>query len=404
MMRSPVPARPAPRRYRLRRAVVAVLLLLVAPLAAVMALGRPAVGPPAPGPSSTAAAPPPQEPQFTEKVFVAEDGARLPLRKWLPNGRVKAVILGLHGFDDYSHAFDMPAKLWAQHGIATYAYDQRGFGGAPERGGWAGEGRLALDAIEASRILRRTYPGRPVYLLGESMGGAVAILAMTGAMRGVIPSGAAMPTADADGVILAAPAVWGRITMKLLPKIALFTAARLLPSLSLTGGGLHIVASDNKAMLRELSLDPMMLRGARVATIYGLVNLMGDALAAASKLRKPLLLMYGAHDAIIPPSAVADFAAHLPRAGSPDHRFAYYSRGYHMLLRDLDGPIVAADVTSWILRRGAPLPSGADAAERGRPWPPGAAPKPQFPGAPEIGAARPMPAPALPLASAGARG
>jgi alpha-beta hydrolase superfamily lysophospholipase len=382
--------------------VAVALLLLAAPVAAVMAVGRPAFGPSTPDAVSPAASPPPaQVPRFTEEAFVAEDGARLPLRKWLPQGRVKAVILGLHGFNDYSHAFDMPARLWAQRGIATYAYDQRGFGGAPERGRWAGEGRLALDAIEASRILRQTYPGRRVYLLGESMGGAVAILAMTGAMHGVIPTGTTMPVADADGVILAAPAVWGRITMDLLPKVALFTAARLLPYLSLTGGGLHIVASDNKAMLLELSLDPMMLRGARVATIYGLVNLMDDALSAAPLLEKPFLLMYGAKDQIIPRSAITDFAARLPDGG--DHRLAYYPHGYHMLLRDLDGPELTADVTSWILHPDAQLPSGADAAGGVRPWPPHE-PRRLHNTAPQIDAARPPPAPALPLASAGARG
>lgn len=411
MMRSPGADRPTrSRRSRWRWCLpLAVLLLLTAPVLVLATDSLPA-GPPLHIAALTTAGATFQtgkqagEPHFTEHAFIAEDGARLPLRKWLPEGRVKAVILGLHGFDDYSHAFAMPAPLWARRGIATYAFDQRGFGGAPDRGGWAGEGRLALDAIEASRILRRTYPGRPLYLLGESMGGGVAILAMTGTMRGVIPPGAAMPVADADGVILAAPAVWGRITMDLLPKLALFAAARLLPNLPLTGGGLHIVASDNIAMLRELARDPMMLRGARVDVIYGLVNLMDDALAAAPKLRKPMLLMYGAHDEIVPQPALADFTAHLPDPPGIDHRLAYYRHGYHMLLRDLDGASVAGDVATWILDRDAKLPSGADAAERARPWPPARAPETPAGATRRLRAASPPAAPALPLAPGAAKG
>ena len=147
-------------------------------------------------------------PSFTEREFIASDGTRLPLRRWLPRGPVRAVILALHGFNDYSHAFEIPAKAWAARGIATYAYDQRGFGGAPGRGFWAGEGRLAIDAITAFRALRRIYPGRPVYLFGESMGGAIAILAATGTMSGVVAGPEGMPRAEADGVILGAPAVW----------------------------------------------------------------------------------------------------------------------------------------------------------------------------------------------------
>jgi pimeloyl-ACP methyl ester carboxylesterase len=73
-------------------------------------------------------------PRFTGTSFVAADGQVLPLRKWLPDGGAKAVILALHGFNDYSNAFEGPGEAWAKRGIATYAYDQRGFGAAPERG------------------------------------------------------------------------------------------------------------------------------------------------------------------------------------------------------------------------------------------------------------------------------
>ena len=65
-----------------------------------------------------------------------------------------------------------------------------------------------------------------------------------------------------------------------------------------------------------------------------------------------------------------EFVAHL--SADPGHvrRLAYYAQGYHLLLRDLDAAAVAGDVASWILDRGAPLPSRADAAETSQPWPP----------------------------------
>src|SRR5438477_7449193 len=149
----------------LRRAVLAALLLL--PL-----VGMPAAEEMAAsfGAAATHLAPTASPARFTDSGFIAADGVSLPLRKWLPQGEVKAVILALHGFNDYSNAFTMPAPLWAEHGIATYAYDQRGFGGAPMRASWAGSARLAGDAVTATRLLRAIYPGRPIYLLGESMG------------------------------------------------------------------------------------------------------------------------------------------------------------------------------------------------------------------------------------------
>lgn len=334
-------------------------------------------------------------PGFTERDFITFDGTRLPLRKWLPRGPVKAAILALHGFNDYSNAFAIPAKAWAARGIATYAYDQRGFGDAPGRGTWAGEGRLAVDAIVALRALRRIYPGRPVYLLGESMGGAVAILAATGRMSGVIPGPDGTPKAEADGVILSAPAVWGRATMGLLPKAALFIAVRFFPEAVLTGQGLGIRISDNDAVLRQMARDPLVIKGTRLDTVYGLVDLMDSALEAAPFLDVPLLLMYGGHDEVVPHRPIAEFAAHLPAEPRHPRRLAFYPAGYHLLLRDRDGGLVANDIASWIADLRAPLPSKADKAAGSPPWPP----------SPERGAAAPAISGASPrLAAADPRG
>jgi acylglycerol lipase len=299
------------------------------------------------------AAPEPKPmPRFTDSGFITADGAVLPLRKWLPQGEVKGVILALHGFNDYSNAFEGPGEAWAKQGIATYAYDQRGFGAAPEAGFWPGRAALAADVATAAQILRRLHPGVPLYLLGESMGGAVAVVAMTG------ESGTPVP--DVDGVILTAPAVWGRATMGLLPRLALWAGVRLAPGLTLTGRGLGIKASDNIAMLRALARDPLVIKATRVDTIYGLVDLMDAALDSAPRLQAPLLVTYGAKDEIIPKAPIRRFVGNLPPECRRQARFAWYKDGYHMLLRDLEAPFVIADVASWVLAPAGPLPSGAD--------------------------------------------
>jgi acylglycerol lipase len=305
------------------------------------------------GVGTARAAPNPRPmPRFAEATFVTADGQVLPLRKWLPRGEVKAVILALHGFNDYSNAFEGPGAAWAGRGIATYAYDQRGFGAAPERGLWPGRAALAADVATASQVLRRTYPRAPLYLLGESMGGAVAAVAITG------ESGTPVP--DVDGVILTAPAVWGRAEMDLLPRLALWAGVRLMPDLTLSGRGLKIKPSDNIEMLRALSRDPLVIKATRVGTIYGLVDLMDAALDAAPFLDAPILVMYGAKDELVPKTPIRRFVAGLPPECRQRARLAWYEDGYHMLLRDLEGPVVNADVASWVLDPAAPLPSGAD--------------------------------------------
>jgi acylglycerol lipase len=327
------------------------LLLLVLALAACAGEGTGHLTAPA-AIGNAVPAGPAVEPLLADKAFIADDGASLPLRVWLPAGEPKAVILALHGFNDYSEAFAAPAAKWAKHGIATYAYDQRGFGEAPLRGRWAGSRQLVADASAASRLLRRRYPDAPIYLLGESMGGAVAIVAATGA--------AGAPPPDVDGVILSAPAVWGRDMMNVFERAALWTGDTFFPSATLTGRGLRIMPSDNIDMLRGLARDPLVIKETRIDAIEGLVDLMDLALSAAPRLNEPMLLLYGERDEIVPHAATRRWIDGLPYDHRSTRRIALYADGYHMLLRDLDAPLVIADVESWIADHRAPLPSGAD--------------------------------------------
>jgi len=285
-------------------------------------------------------------------AFIADDGARLPMRAWLPQGPVKAVVLALHGFNDYSNAFEGPGTEWESAGIATYAYDQRGFGWAPLRGRWAGARRMAQDMAEASRLLKARYPGVPLYIAGESMGAAVVITGAAGT------AGAEKPAAD--GYILMAPAVWGRANMNVFERAALWMSYHLAPGWTLSGSSLNILASDNIEMLRALGRDPLVIKETRVDTISGLVDLMGLAYESGPRFDEKSLLLYGGRDEIIPETPVREFIASLPPAGIGRRRIAYYSNGYHMLSRDLEGKLVIADMRSWMLHPKSPLPSGAD--------------------------------------------
>src|SRR5207253_9780392 len=106
-------------------------------------------------------------------------GTRLPLRNWdAEGGSPRAVIVAAHGMSDYSNAFDMPGKVWAKLGITTLAYDQRGFGLSPNPGIWAGAETMRADLNDALMAARARYPGVPVFALGESKGGAVALTAL----------------------------------------------------------------------------------------------------------------------------------------------------------------------------------------------------------------------------------
>lgn len=279
---------------------------------------------------------------------VAADGATLPLSVWQPQEAPRAVVLALHGFNDYRQAFAEVGPFLAARGIATYAYDQRGFGATVRRGIWPGSALLVDDARTVAALLRRRHPGRPLYLLGESMGGAVAMSVL-----------AETPDA-ADGAALVAAAVWGRATMNPLQRGALWLVAHSFPGWQLSARGLGITASDNQAMLRALGRDPLVLKKARADALWGLTNLMDRALAAAPRLTVPALVLYGERDEIIPRRPTCRMLAALASSA----RVAVYPSGYHMLTRDLGAGVVLEDLAAWLADPAARLPSGFEAEGR----------------------------------------
>ena len=274
---------------------------------------------------------------LTPVAVVMADGYRLPLSVWHPAGEPQAIVIGLHGFNDYRQAFAAPAEYLAANGVMTYAYDQRGFGETEQRGIWPGTDVLQQDADTMVQLLCERYPGIPLYLAGESMGGAVVMDLVQGA-----------DTPCLDGIILVAPAVWGWQTMPVLQRSALWLAAHTTPASTLTGEGLDITPSDNTDMLRALGSDPLVIKATRIDAMFGLTNLMESALQSSQQLALPALILYGENDDIIPPNSMCEMIEGLPDPEAARWRMALYPEGYHMLTRDLQATVVLLDMLAWI--------------------------------------------------------
>jgi len=299
----------------------------------------------APPPDAPYDAPIPADMQFT-----MSDGAILPARIWLPPAGTawRGIILALHGFTDSRDGWEMPAPVFAAAGYAVYAPDQRGFGGTADRGGWAGTQRMVNDAAELVAQLRAAHPGLPVTLMGESMGGAVALLL------------AARPGTAADTYILLAPALlgWNQIAFPLGATLRITTL--FAPDWTPDPGRVadDIYASDNFPALVRFGRDPLTIRRPTLRSTEGLVDLMSAAQEAAPNVHGRVLILAGRRDQLVPPRATATAWSHLP----PSVRRAFYPHGYHLLLRDTDRALVAADILAWLAAPDAWLPSGADAA------------------------------------------
>jgi alpha-beta hydrolase superfamily lysophospholipase len=287
-------------------------------------------------------------PRLERDAFISFDGARLGLTVWpATGGEPEVVVVALHGMNDYAQGFWMTGPWWARRGITTYAYDQRGFGRSPERGVWGGERLMTEDLRVICALVRQRHPKAVIAVVGESMGGAVAIRAF-----------ATDRPPDADRLVLLAPAVWGWSSQPILNRAGLWIGAHVIgdrviePPRMFTS---RIRASDNIEELRRMGRDPRMIWGTRPDTVYGLVTLMDDAPESLRKVKVPVAYLYGARDDLVPVKPTLKAAAAL----KPGDRTAFYERGWHILLRDLQAEVVWKDVEAFMRDPRAPFPSGA---------------------------------------------
>jgi alpha-beta hydrolase superfamily lysophospholipase len=308
---------------------------------------------------------------FSNSWFTSYDGAKLGLSVWKAaaqpakteqglgpeadsadaaegaNADPEIVIIAVHGMNDYAGAFKAAGTYWSAHGAIVYAYDQRSFGRSPGWMIWPDPQVMRKDLATAVQVARRAHPHAKIAVVGESMGASVAITAF-----------AEQPPPGADALILSGPGLYGWGVLPWTYSVSLWASAHVRPGwIVVPPKEVHIVATDNNEKLREMWFDPNVQKTNRIDSVYGVVSIMEDADAKISQLPPsvPTLLLYGANDQVIPPQGLERAAKKLP----PHVRTAYYAKGYHMLMNDLQAETVWKDVLAFAQDPKAPLPSHA---------------------------------------------
>jgi alpha-beta hydrolase superfamily lysophospholipase len=271
-------------------------------------------------------------PAMLDDALIAGDGVRLPMNVWRPSDGPDAIVLGLHGYGDYRRAFRLVGPWFGARRLALYAYDQRGFGETDTRGQWPGVRDLTEDLAEAVGLLRARHPDLPLILLGESMGGAVALAALGQGLTSV------------DRLILAAPAVRGGIALRQVHDLALRLAALALPwlAVALRRGARPWLEPGEAARLAD---DPLILRHISLGTYDGLIELATQASIDPATPLPPTLLLYGELDATIPKVAIDDLAGRLDGI-----TVKLYPERHHLLLHETTADAVFADCLAWLDR------------------------------------------------------
>jgi alpha-beta hydrolase superfamily lysophospholipase len=272
------------------------------------------------------------EARVVSGTFIASDEALVPYRLWQAETPRAAVLL-LHGAFDYSGAFDEIGPKLREHGLTAFAYDQRGFGATASRGHWTGKKRMVKDAIEAILLLRQRFGHQlPVFIVGESMGAAVAVHV---AARG--------RNLDLAGLVLVAPGAIAGTLRRMLWRFIARLLGRFAPESEIQLERLSGSELTATSAIRLLS-DPLVLRGVRPKTAFGLLELAAHAVDMAHKVSVPTLTMVGSHDDVLRTACITRL--HLSLKGEKE--WESFEGGPHLLLHWAKGESVLSRALSFI--------------------------------------------------------
>jgi acylglycerol lipase len=268
-----------------------------------------------------------------EGRFGGEGGLEIYWQAWLPEGEPRAVIVLAHGASEHGGRYAWTGEELNKRGYAVYAIDHRGHGRS------AGD-RAVIDrmhnAVEDLHTLveraQGAYPGRPLVLLGHSMGGAVA-LAYTAEHEDALD---ALVLSGALAVLEAASPVQ-RVAGRVLSVVA--------PSLG-------VVAIDSSAVSRDPEVvadydaDPLNYHGKLPArTVAELSRAIDRFPDAVTHFRLPMLVMHGTADRLVP---IAGSEMVVDRAGSDDKTFKRYDGLFHEILNEPERQQVLDDIADWL--------------------------------------------------------
>jgi alpha-beta hydrolase superfamily lysophospholipase len=265
--------------------------------------------------------------------FAGGDSTQLFFQSWLPAGSPRAVLVNLHGLGDHSGLYPSLAQFFPSQGIALYAYDLRGNGRSPGQRAYIrtwDEYRNDLHAFLGQ--VHAWQPDRPVFLLGNSLGGLIVLEYALHRPEGL------------SGVIAAAPPL-GELGVSPLLMALGRLLSRVAPRFSLqVGMDLSGLARD-PAVAEAVLADPLFHRRGTARLSTEVTKAIARVQGGADTLSVPLLLLHGSADRMVPPEGTREFFSKL---ACPDREFREYPGAYHGLFADLGSELVLTDVERWL--------------------------------------------------------
>ncbi len=272
----------------------------------------------------------------------------LPLIRWQPSdGKANAVILCVHGLGLENRAFSSFGRKMAERHFAVYALDVRGFGAwQSEYGSKTVDFDRALNDIgSVARFIKKLNPGLPVYLLGESMGGAIALRAASefgDEFTGVISS---VPSAERFG------------GTKMAAKVALHLLRD--PNKPFDIGTQVTKQATKKTELQQLwKNDPKAKIELTPIELIKFDRFMKTTKQQCSEIRStPVMIVQGMADKLVKPQGTYEM---YDRINSPDKTMIIIGSAEHLIFETLNQSSVLLDgLTAWITNHNTPVQTKA---------------------------------------------
>jgi alpha-beta hydrolase superfamily lysophospholipase len=281
-----------------------------------------------------------------ESSFKTADGLNIFTRSWKSDGESRAVVVIVPGFNSHSGYYGWVAEQLTGDGLAVYSLDLRGRGRSDGERFFVDKfSDYVSDAGQMIDIARRENPDVPVFLLGHSAGGIVAVtyaLDNQDKLAGLICESFAYELPAPDFALA---------VFKGLDHI--FPHAHVLPLKN------KDFSRDPEAV-EKMNNDPLIAHETQpTRTLAEMVRTDERLKKDFPTLNVPILILHGTNDKATKPAGSQYF---YDNAGSTDKTLKLYQGGYHDLLNDTDKATVIADIRAWIAHRVPVIASAATEA------------------------------------------
>lgn len=278
------------------------------------------------------------QPRETRGTVPGWDGTPLYRVAWeVPEPR--ALLLLSHGMGEHAGRYATFARDLAAAGISTHALDHRGNGRSPGRRGHVRRFRELVDDLEAFRrevVAPGGGPAPPVFLLGHSLGGLVALRHLE-----------AYAEAQWAGAILSSPALAVAVEAPRWKVAVAHALSPVLPALPFTNEIDPAVLTRDRAVADAYRHDPLVHPYVTPRLYTEMVRAMRLAVQERARIRTPLLFVVPGEDRVVRSAATEAFARSL----TGDVTLRRYEGFFHECFNEPERDRVVRDVVAWITAR-----------------------------------------------------